>query len=232
MAESTATQDSTSVQLIQFNPLQDHEHHTPKFSQTGQQQPSKTTISTKQSKNIHFRTICTTKTVYKSLPRPPQPHSSNNNTAITGPSTTNTNIPKRLITRPLSSLLPSHNDMLSYLSADNSPHILPPAADSTSTTSTSPSVSPATTPNTSRSSSPTLSSPRSSDEESDTPSTSSRDSNTSIKSTASNRQLRPRLPICYNETFLTHLHGRPQVKTLNNISIPLLLVSESEDSSD
>ena len=122
--------------------------------------------------------------------------------------------------------------MLSYLSADNSPCIIPLAKDSTSTTSTSPSVSPATTPNTSRSSSPTPSSSMSSNEESDTPSTSSRESNTSIKSTASDRQLRPRIPISYNETFLTHLHGRPQVKTLNNISIPLPIVSESEDSSD
>ena len=172
------------------------------------------------------------KPAYKRLPRPPQPHSSNKNTAITGPSTTNTNIPKSLITRPLSLLLPSPIYMLSYLSANNSPCILPPAADSTSTTSTSPSTSPATTPNTSRSSSPTLSSPRSSDEESDTPSTSSRESNTSIKSTASDRQLRPRIPISYNKTFLTCLHRRPQVKTLNNISIPLPLVSESEDSSD
>ena len=172
------------------------------------------------------------KPVYKRLPRPPQPHPSNKNTAITGPSTTSTNIPKSLITRPLSSLLPSHNDMLPYLSANNSPRILPPAADSTSTTSTSPSVSPATTPNTSRSSSPTLSSSRSSDEESDTPSTSCRDSNTSIKSTASDRKLRPRIPISYNEIFLTCLHGRPQVKTLKNISIPLPIVSEPEDSLD
>ena len=73
------------------------------------------------------------KPVYKSLTRPPQPHSSNNNTAITGPSTTNTNIPKSLITRPLSSLMPSHDDIRSYLSADNSPRILPLATDSTST---------------------------------------------------------------------------------------------------
>ena len=172
------------------------------------------------------------KPVYKSLTRPPQPHSSNKNTAITGPSTTNTTMSKSLITRPLSSLMPSYDDMLFYLAADNSPHILPPAADPTSTPSTSQSVSPATTPNTSRSSSPTPSSSRSSDEESDTPSTSSRESNTSTRSTTSERQLRPRIPICYNETFLTRLQGRPQVKTLNNISIPLPIVSESEDSSD
>ena len=172
------------------------------------------------------------KPVYKSLTRPPQPPSSNKNTVITGPSTTNITIPKSLITRPLSSLIPSHDEILFYLAADDSPHILPPAADSTSTPSTSQSVSPAITPNTSRSSSPTPSSSRSSDEESDTPSTSSRESNASTRSTASYRQLRPRIPISYNETFLTCLQGRPQVKTLNNVSIPLLIVSEPEDSLD
>ena len=36
------------------------------------------------------------KPVYKSLTRPPQPHSSNNNTGITGPSTPKTNIPKKV----------------------------------------------------------------------------------------------------------------------------------------
>ena len=128
--------------------------------------------------------------------------------------------------------MPSHDDILFYLVADNSPCILPLAADSTSTPSTSQSVSPATTQNSSRSSSPAPSSPRATYEESDTPSTSSRESNTSTRSTASDRQLRPRIPISYNETFLTCLQERPQVKTLNNISIPLLIDSESEDSLD
>ena len=38
---------------------------------------------------------------------------------------------------------------------------------------------------------------------------------------ASERSLRPRVPISYNETLLQRLHGRPQVKILNNLSIPL-----------
>ena len=44
---------------------------------------------------------------------------------------------------------------------------------------------------------------------------------TSQTSLASDRSLRPRVPISYNETLLQCLHGRPQVKTLNNLSIPL-----------
>ena len=43
----------------------------------------------------------------------------------------------------------------------------------------------------------------------------------SITSTTSDRQLRPRVPISYNETVLKHLHGQPQVRTFNNLSIPL-----------
>ena len=73
--------------------------------------------------------------------------------------------------------------------------------------------------------------PRSSGENSDTPSTSSSESKTSIESTTSDRQLGP-IPISYNETFLTHLHGRPQMKILNNVSIPLPIVSDSEESTD
>ena len=44
---------------------------------------------------------------------------------------------------------------------------------------------------------------------------------TSQTSTASDITLRPRIPISYNETLLTCLHGRPQIRTLNNLSIPL-----------
>ena len=44
---------------------------------------------------------------------------------------------------------------------------------------------------------------------------------TSQTSIASERSLRPRVPISYNETLLQRLHGRPQVKILNNLSIPL-----------
>ena len=54
---------------------------------------------------------------------------------------------------------------------------------------------------------------------------------TSQISTASDRTLRPRIPISYNETLLQHLHGRPQIKTLNNLSIPLP-DSSNEDAED
>ena len=71
------------------------------------------------------------------------------------------------------------------------------------------------------------------DTETDTDSTSSNDmqSTTSQTSTASNRTLRPRIPISYNETLLKHLHGKSQVKTLNNLSIPLP-DSSDEDTED
>ena len=51
----------------------------------------------------------------------------------------------------------------------------------------------------------------------------------SITSIASDRQLRPHVPISYNETVLKCLHGKPQIRTLNNISIPLPIDSSSED---
>ena len=54
---------------------------------------------------------------------------------------------------------------------------------------------------------------------------------TSQTSIASDRSLRPRIPISYNETLLQCLHGRPQVKTLNNLSIPLP-DSSDEDTED
>ena len=51
----------------------------------------------------------------------------------------------------------------------------------------------------------------------------------SITSTTSDRQLRPRVPISYNETVLKCLHGQPQVRTFNNLSIPLPGDSTEED---
>ena len=43
----------------------------------------------------------------------------------------------------------------------------------------------------------------------------------STVSMASDRQLCPCIPIRYSETFLKKLHGQPQVKVMNNLSIPL-----------
>ena len=37
------------------------------------------------------------------------------------------------------------------------------------------------------------------------------------------------MPISYNETVLKCLHGKPQIRTLNNLSIPLPIDSSSED---
>ena len=51
----------------------------------------------------------------------------------------------------------------------------------------------------------------------------------SIVSTTSDRQLRPCAPTSYNEIVLKGLHRQPQVRTLNNISIPLPSDSSEED---
>ena len=53
--------------------------------------------------------------------------------------------------------------------------------------------------------------------------------NKSITLIASDRQLRPHIPISYNETVLKHLHGLPQIRTIKNVSIPLPIDSSSED---
>ena len=54
-----------------------------------------------------------------------------------------------------------------------------------------------------------------------TESSSETESTASTMSTASDRQLCPHLPIRYNEVFLKKLSGRPQITTMNNLSIPL-----------
>ena len=70
-------------------------------------------------------------------------------------------------------------------------------------------------------------SPHSSDSESEAANTSSQSADTkstsgqSAISTASNRQLCPHLPIRCNETFLQRLQGRPQVKIMPTLPIPL-----------
>ena len=50
------------------------------------------------------------------------------------------------------------------------------------------------------------------------------------QTSAASYSLFPRLPITYNETALSHLQGRPQVKICNNLSIPF--PSDSECSTD
>ena len=53
--------------------------------------------------------------------------------------------------------------------------------------------------------------------------------NESITLIVSDRQLRPCIPISYNETVLKCLHELPQIRTLNNISIPLPSDSSLKD---
>ena len=59
------------------------------------------------------------------------------------------------------------------------------------------------------------------------------DTNTSsdecITSIASDRQLRPCVPISYNETILKCLHEKPEIRILSNVSIPLSIDNSSED---
>ena len=45
--------------------------------------------------------------------------------------------------------------------------------------------------------------------------------NESLTLIANDRELRPCMSISYNETVLKHLHGKTQIRTLNNVSIPL-----------
>ena len=50
----------------------------------------------------------------------------------------------------------------------------------------------------------------------------------SITSIASDRELRSHIPISYNETVLKHLCWLPQIRSLNNIFIPLPIDSSSK----
>ena len=79
------------------------------------------------------------------------------------------------------------------------------------------------TPSSLRSESTLTTSPYQSEEDS------SSSDDESIASTMSDRQLRPRAPISYNKTVLRKLHGQPQVRTCNNLSIPLPTDSSEED---
>ena len=45
------------------------------------------------------------------------------------------------------------------------------------------------------------------------------------------RQLRPHIPIKCNETLLRRLHGHPQLRTFNNVSIPLDLPEDTNGDS-
>ena len=95
-------------------------------------------------------------------------------------------------------------------STDSSPNSPAPTVSSESSISSE---------NTSQSQNLTGSSPNDTETDSDSTSDDTQ-STTSQTSLASERSLRPRVPISYNETLLQRLHGRPQVRILNNLSIP------------
>ena len=122
------------------------------------------------------------------------------------------------------------DQILAHLTAINQPQALEPmhedqvtesSPSSPATTSTDPETETTSTGTTTDTSSDASSSD-------DTMSTSSEISTTSMMS---DRQLRPRYPINYNKTVLTKLHGLLQIKTFNNLSIPLP-VTESESEED
>ena len=142
---------------------------------------------------------------------------------------------RKFLTRPPKqnqrySTTTNFDQILAHLTAINQPQALEPmhedqvtesSPSSPATTSTDPETETTSTDTTTDTSSDASSSD-------DTMSTSSEISTTS---TMSDRQLRPRYPINYNETVLTKLHGLLQIKTFNNLSIPLP-VTESESEED
>ena len=142
---------------------------------------------------------------------------------------------RKFLTRPPKqnqrySTTTNFDQILAHLTAINQPQALEPmhedqvtesSPSSPATTSTDPKTETTSTDTTTDTSSDASSSD-------DTMSTSSEISTTSKMS---DRQLRPRYPINYKETILTKLQGLPQIKTFNNLSIPLP-VTESESEED
>ena len=70
------------------------------------------------------------------------------------------------------------------------------------------------------------------DSESETASTTESTNDQSTIATASDRQHQPCLPISYNETFVQRLQGRPHVKIMPTLSIPLPESSSDEEDMD
>ena len=168
------------------------------------------------------------------ITRPPTPE--HQNTSITRPSASPQYIPTisrpptpkpipapcgKFLPRPpqLPTTTPTLADVMAHLNAINQPNI--------NETTPEPEPAPADQLTESNLTSPvTFLTTDSEPEDSAETSTSSEDSQfttseSSLASAASNRQLRPRYPISYNEKLLARLHGLPQIKTLNNLSIPL-----------
>ena len=186
--------------------------------------------------------------------RQPDSHTKPN---IPGPSATMESLPniKTTISRPpLSKLVPAprckfltrppeqnqryttitatttnFDQILAHLTAINQPQVLEPMHEdqinesfpsSPATTSTDPETETTSSDSTIDTSSDASSSV-------DTMSTSSEISTTSM---ISYHQLRPRYLINYNKKVLTQLHGLPQIRTFNNLSIPLPVIeTESEE---
>ena len=111
--------------------------------------------------------------------------------------------------------------LLMHLVPLNENHNLLPLEPSSPTTTSSTSSSPTT-------SGSALTSPSTSTISDSEPESTSSQSTVSM---ASNRWPCPNITIRYNETFLKRLHRQPQVRVVNNLSIPLL-TSESEVEED
>ena len=140
---------------------------------------------------------------------------------------------KKFLTRPPqpTTTTSTLDDVMAHLNAINQP--------STKATATEPESVPADQIIESNLSSPTTSPTTDSESVDSSESTTSSDdsqsttSDSSLVSTKSDRQLRPRYPISYNEELLARLSRIPQVKTLNNLSIPLPTSdSDLEDTSE
>ena len=208
-------------------------------------------IITRPSPAVHQLDSHVNPTITRPSPAGQQPDS-HTKPNISGPSTTMESLPntKPTIPRPPTSKLvpaprckfltkpPEHttttttnfDQILAHLTAINQPQALEPmhedqlnesSPSSPATTSADPETETTSTDSTIDTSSDTSSSD-------ETMSTNSEISTTSM---LSDHQLRPRYPINNNETVLTKLHGLLQIKTFNNLSIPLP-VTESESEED
>ena len=219
--------------------------------------PDSNTIITRPSPTQHQPDSHVNPTITRPSPAPPAEQQSDSYTKlnISGPSATRESPPntkptisrpptskpipaprRKFLTRPLeqnqryTSTTTNFDQILAHLTAINQPQALeqthedqiPESSPSSpATTSTDPETETTSTESTTDTSSDT----GSSDE------TTSTSSDISTTSTLSDCQLRPRYPINYNENVLTKLHGLPQIKTFNNLLIPLP-VTESESEED
>ena len=221
--------------------------------------PDSNTVITRPSPTKHQLDSHVNPTITRPSPASPAEQQPNSHTKpnISGPSATMESLPntkptisrpptskpvpaprRKFLTRPseqnqryttTTTTTTNFDQILAHLTAINQPQALEQmhedqitesSPSSPATTSTDPETETTSTESTTDTSSDT--SP--SDE------TTSTSSEISTTSTLSDHQLRPRYPINYNEKVLTKLHRLPQIKTFNNLSIPLPVTElESEE---